>query len=229
MTPPQTTSAQATPSSVPLQTESAQALPAGTVSPQAVPVVSQSRRRVIPVVADGVLRNNAVTVQMLALCPMLAVTTSVASAAVLGGLTAATMALSGFIVALVRGMIPRSTRLPIFLLIVSGLVGALDVLSESFVPDVHRKLGIFLPLIITNCAVLARLEVFASRQSLLLSTLDGISTGMGMLLAITSLAALREFATTLGIASAQLPAGGFILFALMLATLRLASPKNNGG
>lgn len=185
---------------------------------------AQSRPTVIRVAADGAIRNNAVTVQMLALCPMLAVSVSVSSAAILGGLTAVVTAASGFIVAAVRRTIPRAARLPVFLVIVAALVGALDILLEALANSAHRKLGIFLPLIITNCAVLARLEIFASRQPPLFALADGAATGAGMTAAIVLLAMLRETAAAFGVAAAMLPAGGFILFALMLAGIRILAP-----
>ena len=188
------------------------------------PAAASARPDVIRIVADGAGRNNAVTVQMLALCPMLAVSVSVSAAAVLGALTTAVMAAAGFVVAAAREKIPTAARLPIFLVVVAALVGAADILMEALANDAHRRLGIFLPLIITNCAVLARLEVFASRQPAPAALADGLATGAGMTAAIVLLAMLRETAAAFGVASAMLPAGGFILFALMLAGIRLLVP-----
>ena len=184
--------------------------------------LNKSRPRTVRIFADGAVRKNAVTVQMLALCPMLAVSVSISSAAILGALTAVVMSVSGFAVAAFRGMIPHAARLPIFLVTVAALTGGLDILLEALAPDAHRRLGIFLPLIITNCAVLARLEVFASRQPPLLALADGVAVGAGMLAAIVFLAILRKTASEFGVASALLPAGGFVIFALMLAGIRLA-------
>ena len=186
------------------------------------PAMDGVRPKTIQVFADGAVRNNAVAVQMLALCPMLAVSVSVHSAAILGALTMAVMSASGFLIASLRGWIPRAARLPIFLVAVAAQTGALDIALESLAPDAHRRLGIFLPLIITNCAVLARLEVFASRRPPLLALADGAATGAGMLAAIVFLAALREIAAGFGVASALLPVGGFVIFALMLAGIRVA-------
>ena len=191
--------------------------------------LENSRPRMIRVVADGAVRNNAATVQMLALCPMLAVSVSVSAAAILGALTAAVMSASGFVIAAARGMIPHAARLPIFLVTVAALVGGLDILLEALAFEAHRRLGIFLPLIITNCAVLARLEVFASRQPPLLALADGAAVGAGMLAAIVFLAVLRETAAGFGIASALLPAGGFVIFALMLAGIRLTIRAGKSG
>ncbi|MGI9296284.1 MAG: Rnf-Nqr domain containing protein [Gammaproteobacteria bacterium] len=182
------------------------------------------------VAADSFGRDNVVLVRLLALCPMLAVSVSVAAAATLGALTLAVMAVSGFCVSLLRSAVPDGVRLPVFLLLVAALVVAADLTMEASAPDMHRRLGIFLPLIITNCAVLARLEVFARRNAPAAALLDGTAAGGGMLAAIVALATAREFLATGGIApffsgapllpSANLPAGGFMLFGLLIAAAR---------
>lgn len=182
------------------------------------------------VAADSFARDNVVLVRLLSLCPMLAVSVSVSAAATLGALTLAVMAVSGFCVALLRRAIPDGVRLPVFLLLVATLVAAADLATEAYAPDMHRRLGIFLPLIITNCAVLARLEVFARRNAPAAAMLDGAASGGGMLAAIVALAAARELLATGGISpffsgapvllSAQLPAVGFMLFGLLIAAAR---------
>ena len=174
--------------------------------------------------------DNVVIVRMLALCPMLAVSVSVSAAAVLGALTLTVMAASGFVVAGVRKWTPDGVRLPVFLLVVAALVAVADMGMEAHAPEMHRQLGIFLPLIITNCAVLARLEIFAKNNTPVAAFMDGVASGAGMLAAIVILAAAREWLATGGIApffngspvlsSAALPAGGFMLFGLMLAAAR---------
>ena len=184
------------------------------------------------IVLDGVVRQNVVTVRLLALCPMLAVSVSLRAAALLGVLTLCVMALSGFLVAVLRPLTPASIRLPVFMVIVATGVALADSLLAAFWLEGHRQLGIFLPLIITNCAVLARLEVFASRQPPAAAFIDGVSCGLGMALALMLLATGRELLGTGkiagllnipgfdGVPSAILPVGGFILFALMLAAFR---------
>ena len=181
------------------------------------------------IIADGGIKQNVITVRLLALCPMLAVSVSINAAAALGVLTSLVMAVAGLGVAVLRGIIPTAVRLPIFLLLVATLVALADIVMAAFAPNMHRQLGIFLPLIITNCAVLARLEVFASRQPPGPAFVDGIATGAGMTAALLVLAALREtlargalagWSIFDGVPAAVLPVGGFILFAFMLAGLR---------
>ena len=158
---------------------------------------------VIPIrhiVIGGLLRENVVTVRLLALCPMLAVSVSLTAAMTLGVLTLTVMALAGFCVSWVRVYVPSAVRLPIFLIIVATFVATADICLEASFADMHRQLGVFLPLIVTNCAVLARLEVFASRQPPLAAFVDGLMSGIGMLAAIMVLAAVREFLGKGGIA-----------------------------
>ena len=137
---------------------------------------------VIPIrhiVIGGLLRENVVTVRLLALCPMLAVSVSLTAAMTLGVLTLTVMALAGFCVSWVRVYVPSAVRLPIFLIIVATFVATADICLEASFADMHRQLGVFLPLIVTNCAVLARLEVFASRQPPLAAFVDGLMSGIG--------------------------------------------------
>ena len=188
---------------------------------------------VIPlsVVATKALRqDHVVMVRLLALCPMLAVSNSVVAAATLGALTMLIMASTGGAVGTLRQLIPHGVRLPIFLLIVGVFVALADMFMEATAPAMHRRLGIFLPLIITNCAVLARLEVFAQHRPPLAAAIDGAASGFGMLAAIVLLAAIRELLATGGISpwfvgapilsAAAHPVGGFMLFGLMLAAAR---------
>ena len=184
----------------------------------------------IPIYAEAI-RGNIVLTRLLALCPMLAVSVSAATAATLGMLTLGVMAAAGLTVSTLRGLIPLGVRLPIFLLVVAALVAAADVGMEALAPQMHRELGIFLPLIMTNCAVLARLEVFASKQPPGSALADGAITGLGMLAVIVLLAVVREWLGTGGIApilaarggwlpSALSPAGGFMIFGLLIAAAR---------
>lgn len=184
------------------------------------------------IVTDNLLKKNIISFHLLMLCPMLAVSVSVKSAVLLSLLTLMVMTVAGVVIAWLRQYILEMVRIPIFLIIVATLVALVDITVEAFLYDKHQQLGIFLPLIITNCGVLARLEVFASKQSPKAAAIDGCFTGIGMLLALTLLAFLREFIGTgkieglistplfTGIPLAILPAGGFFLFAFILAGLQ---------
>ena len=185
-------------------------------------------------------RQNVVAVHLLALCPMLAVSTSVAAAAALGLLTALVMTFSGAAVAALRRVVPAAVRLPVLLLLVAAAVAVLDLLLAAHAPAMHRELGIFLPLIITNCAVLARLEVFARHQPPLAAAVDGAASGLGMTGALLLLAVVREGLGSGsvggvplspffdGVPLALLPAGGFILFGLLLAGRNFLAASGGG-
>lgn len=183
----------------------------------------------IPIATDAAVKKNVVTVHLLALCPMLAVSVSLPAAASLGLLTTLVMTVVGGTVAALRHWVVAAVRLPVLLILVAAMVGVLDLLMAIYAPQMHRELGIFLPLIITNCAVLARLEVFALHQPPLAAATDGAATGLGMTAALLLLALLREllgrgtlagweiFPHFAGMPLALQATGGFILFALMLA------------
>ncbi len=187
---------------------------------------------IIAIAVDNVGKKNIIGFHLLMLCPMLAVSVSVKAAVLLSLLTLAVMTVAGFVIALLRSFILDIVRIPIFLIVVATMVALLDIVVEAFLYEQHQQLGIFLPLIITNCGVLARLEVFASKQSAKAAAVDGLTMGVGMLLALTSLAFLREFIGTgkieglfsiplfTGLPLALLPAGGFFLFALILACIQ---------
>ena len=170
----------------------------------------------------GLWRDNIAAVQLLGLCPMIAVSADFGAAVVLGLATAAVMAVCGAVVALCRPVLPAAVRLPIFLLVVAAAVGAVDLALAAWAFEWHRKLGIFVALILTNCAVLARLEVFASKQGALAAFCDGLAMGGGMLLALAALALARQ---ALGPAAAA-PFGGFVLFAFLVAAWQLARDRN---
>ena len=189
------------------------------------------------IAANAAARDNVVAVRMLALCPMLAVSVSFAASLTLALLTAAVMAMSGACVALIRNATPDAVRLPVFLIVVAALVGAADVVVAAWSPELHRHMDIFLPLIITNCAVLARLELFARRNTVFASAADGLFAGLGMACVLCLLALAREllgrgvFASawqvwqTAPLPSALLPAAGFMMFGLFIAMLRAMKVK----
>lgn len=191
---------------------------------------------------SNVLGSNPVVFGMLGLCPMLAVSTSLAPTLSLGLITAATMALSAAAVSLARTAVPESVRLPFFMTVVATIVVLAGLALERHLPELRERLGIFLPLVITNCAVLARLEACAYRSAPALAVTDALSCGLGLTLSIAALAAVRSLAGTggvgLGLPALQAgaggaagawsfpfaltPAGGFIAFGLMAAAANAA-------
>jgi len=143
---------------------------------------------------NGLWRQNAILAQLLGLCPLLAVSTTLVNAVSLGLATILVMALANFAVALLRGFIPYEIRIPVFILIIAALVTIVDLLFNAYLHELYLVLGIFIPLIVTNCIVLARVEAFAARHSPGVAAFDGFVMGIGFVWVIGLLGALREIA-----------------------------------
>ena len=131
--------------------------------------------------------------QVLGLCPTLAITTSLISSFSLGLATALVMAISNFAVSALRSFIPYEVRIPIFILIIAALVTVVDLAMNAWLHDLYLVLGIFIPLIVTNCIVLARVEAFAAKYPVGVSTWDGFMMGIGLTAVLSVLGVVREF------------------------------------
>jgi electron transport complex protein RnfE len=145
------------------------------------------------IVQNGLWNQNAVLAQMLGLCSLLAVSTTAVNAISLGIATVLVMALSNLIVAALRSFIPYEVRIPIFILIIAALVTVVDMAMNAWLHDLYLVLGIFIPLIVVNCIVLARVEAFAAKNPVGLSAFDGVMMGIGFVWVIGLLGAIREF------------------------------------
>ena len=144
------------------------------------------------IAGNGIWKQNTSIAQILGLCPLLAVTTNAVNGIMLSLATILVMALSNVAVASLRNFIPHEIRIPVFILIVAALVTVVDLLFNANLHELYLVLGIFIPLIVTNCIVLARVEAFAAKNPPLQSTLDGVFMGVGMLWTLALLGALRE-------------------------------------
>ena len=144
------------------------------------------------IVLNGLWLQNTGLVVLLGLCPLLAVTGTVINGLGLGLATTLTLACSNLAVSLARPLIRPEIRIPAFVLIIASVVTVIQLLMQAWLYDLYRVLGIFIPLIVTNCAIIGRAEVFASRHAPLPSLVDGIATGMGFCLTLVLLGALRE-------------------------------------
>ena len=144
------------------------------------------------VVKNGLWTNNPALVQLLGLCPLLAVTGSEVNALGLGIATLAVLVGSNTIVSLIRNHVSDAVRLPAFVIIIAAFVTCAELLMKAFTYDLYQILGIFIPLIVTNCAILGRAEAFASKNKLGLAALDGFMMGLGFLAVLVALGAIRE-------------------------------------
>ena len=141
---------------------------------------------------DGLWDNNIVFAQALGLCPLLAVTGSASNGLGMGLASMVVLIAAGFFVSLFRGIISPQVRIPVFVLIIAVIVTLVDMSMNAWMHDLHKVLGLFIPLIVTNCAILGRAESFASRNEILPSLFDGLMMGLGFTLALVVLGAARE-------------------------------------
>lgn len=141
---------------------------------------------------NGLWKNNPAFVQLLGLCPLLAVSATITNALGLGLATLFVLVLSNGIISILRQWIPREIRIPIFVMIIASLVTCVQLLINAFAFGLYQSLGIFIPLIVTNCIIIGRAEAFAYKNDPVSSILDGLWMGLGMTLSLVVLGAIRE-------------------------------------
>jgi len=141
---------------------------------------------------NGLWTNNVALVQLLGLCPLLAVTGTVINGLGLGIATLITLVLSNSIVSLIRPWLKSEIRIPIFVLIIASIVTTIELIMNAWFHELYLVLGIFIPLIVTNCSIIARAEAFASKNNLFDSALDGFMMGLGFTLVLVVLGGMRE-------------------------------------
>ena len=144
------------------------------------------------IIKEGLWLNNPGTVQLLGLCPLLAVTTTVINGLGLGLATTLTLVASNVIVSLIRKLVRPEIRIPVFVLIIASIVTVIELAMNAWLHDLYLILGIFIPLIVTNCAIIGRAESFASRYSVDRALLDGLAMGVGFTLVLVTLGGMRE-------------------------------------
>lgn len=204
-------------------------------------------RDYLDLMADGLWRNNPIFTQLLALCPLMAVTTTATNGLGMGLITTLVLMASNLLVSLIRHHVPNQIRIPIFTLLIAALVTLVDQGMNAWLHDLHRVLGLFIALIVVNCAILGRAEAFAVKNPPLASLVDGLATGLGFTLGMVIVGGCREVlgsgtlfsgASLLlgpqftfmeltvmpdyrGFLLMLLPPGGFVMLGLLLAGQRL--------
>ncbi len=187
---------------------------------------------------EGLFNNNPTFVQLLGTCPTLAVTTSVSNAIGMGISATAVLIMSNLLISLLRKFIPKQVRIASYIVIISGFVSAIELLIKAFLPALDESLGVFIPLIVVNCIILARAEAFASKNGPVASMLDGLCMGIGFTFALTVLGAIRELLGTGKLAGIRimpeayeplqmfvLPAGAFITLGCVIAAVNYFKAK----
>jgi len=141
---------------------------------------------------NGLFSENPIFVQVLAMCPTLATSTSLVNAIGMGLSTTAVLICSNALISMLRKFIPDKIRIPAYIVIIAGFVSAADMFLNAFTPDLYKSLGLFIPLIVVNCVILGRAEAYANRNGVLASIFDGIGMGLGFTLALVVLGFFRE-------------------------------------
>lgn len=144
------------------------------------------------IVKDGLWDNNGVFSMLLGMCPTMAMTTSATNGFGMGVATAVVMAASGYLVALFRNRITTEVRIPVYILIVAAMVTVVDLGMNAWMHELYKVLGLFIPLIVVNCAIMGRAEAFASKRAPGMAALDGLMMGIGFTLALMVLGGVRE-------------------------------------
>jgi len=187
---------------------------------------------------NGIISENPTFRLVLGTCPTLAVTTSAINGLGMGAAATFVLLGSNFVISLLRNFIPDKVRIPAFIVVICTFVTMVQMIMQAFVPSLYQSLGMFIPLIVVNCIILARAEAFASKNKPLASIVDGLGMGIGFTLAITIMGAIRELigaGTIFGVnvmgASFEpmlliiLAPGGFITYGLLLGLMNFIMKK----
>ena len=187
---------------------------------------------------NGIIDENPTFVQLLGMCPTLAVTTSLKNGIGMGLSVTFVLALSNILISLLRKIIPQKIRIAAYVVIIATFVTVVDLVLKAYIPSLSASLGLFIPLIVVNCIILARAEAFASKNGVVKSALDGIGMGLGFTIALSLISAIREILGNgtildipLGISSPAiimiLPPGGFLTLGIILGIMNVI--KNRKG
>ena len=166
----------------------------------------------LEIIKSGLVTNNPTLVQLIGMCPTLAVTTSVRNALGMGVAVIAVLTFSNLFISLLRKIIPSQVRIAAYIVVISGFVTAVELILKAYFPAISDSLGLFIPLIVVNCIILARAEAFASKNPPLESMLDGLAMGAGFTVALTIVGFIRELLGTGKVFAAADGSGGIALF-----------------
>ncbi len=152
-----------------------------------------SKPKPLQILKNGLINENAIFVMAIGMCPTLAVTTGAINGLAMGLCTTVVLTMSNFVISLIRKIIPPQVRIPAFIVVIASFVTIVGFLLAAFFADLNDALGLFIPLIVVNCLILARAEAFASKNNPIYSIFDGIGMGLGFTAALTLIGMVREF------------------------------------
>lgn len=187
---------------------------------------------------NGVLNENPIFRLVLGMCPTIAVTTSLMNAVGMGGAATFVLICSNALISLLRNFIPSKVRIPCYIVIIAMFVTVVQMMLQAYIPGLYQSLGLFIPLIVVNCIILARAEAFASKSGVLASAVDGLGMGVGFTLALMMIAFFRELIGNgslfgVNVLGAEYPSvlvfilapGGFLVLGLLMAVVNWAFLK----
>lgn len=192
----------------------------------------------LSILTNGFIKENPVLVLVLGTCPTLAVTTSVVNGIGMGVSAMAVLICSNIVISVLRNIIPDKVRIPCYIVVIAGFVTVVQLLLQAYVPALYANLGLFIPLIVVNCIILGRAEMFANKNSVLNSALDGVGMGIGFTFALFLMGSMREllgngmwfgihvfdkFIPGMGIFN--LAPGGFFSYAVIMAAVTFVAAK----
>ena len=190
---------------------------------------------------EGLLTQNPVLVQLLGMCSTLAITTTISNGIGMGLSVTIILTLSNIFISLLRKIIPEQVRIACYIVVIAGFVTMVDLLLQALFPDIAESLGVFIPLIVVNCIILARAESFASKNKPVAAAIDGICQGIGYTLVLLVMSAIRELLGSGALAGYQIfpaeysasliaqPVGGFLTLGFLIALMQWAQRKVKGG
>ena len=192
-------------------------------------------------IKEGLSTQNPVLVQLLGMCSTLAITTTVSNGIGMGLSVTIILTLSNICISLLRKIIPEQVRIACYIVVIAGFVTMVDLLLQAFFPDIAESLGVFIPLIVVNCIILARAESFASKSKPLPAAIDGICQGLGYTMILLAMSAIREllgagtlngsriFPAEYAANMLALPVGGFLTLGCLIALMQYIQRKVKGG
>lgn len=192
------------------------------------------------IVLTGIIKENPVLVLVLGTCPTLATTTSVSTAIGMGAASTVVLICSNILISMLRNVIPETVRIPSYIVVIAAFVSIVEMLVQAYFLDLYNALGVYLPLIVVNCIILGRAEMFANKNTVVDSALDGLGMGLGFCLTLVIMATIREvlglgtwygfevpFFSTYHVPLLAQTAGGFFVYGLMIAAVSKMTKGRN--
>ena len=192
----------------------------------------------LAILLRGLIAENPVLVLVLGTCPTLAVTGSVIAALSMGLAATVVLVCSNMVISALRKIIPDTVRIPCYIVVIAAFVTVVQLLMHAYLPDFYEMMGVYLALIVVNCIILGRAEMFARKNTIIDSALDGLGMGVGFLLALLCMAVIREVFGAASFAGMEIPfladykipiltqaPGGFLVFGILIAVVNKIGPK----